>query len=72
VKRHTPKNKTYNTLSQFMNEILDIGIEKVVEFNGYELKTNRASYGLCDGELRITENASHNIKPKRNTRTRTV
>ena len=54
LKEHKLKKKRYGTLFELRNEILDSGIEKVVEYNGYRIVTNRASYGLFDGEVSIT------------------
>lgn len=50
-KSHKLKKGRYNTLNEVRKEILDSGIEKVVYFNGYELKTNRGKYGLYNGEV---------------------
>lgn len=54
-KYHTLRKKSYNSLSEVRREILEKGIEKVLDFNGYELTTNRGVYGLADGEVSFRE-----------------
>ena len=43
--------RTWSSLSQLKSEIERSGKEKIKEFNGYELITNKWRYGLYDGVL---------------------
>lgn len=47
--------RSWDSLSSVMAAIKKEGKEKVVSFDGMYLETNKATYGLCDGELRRTE-----------------
>jgi len=55
MKTHKLQRKQYSTLLSVQKEILESGIEKVLEFNGYELITNRGKYGLYGGEVTFTK-----------------
>lgn len=54
-KQHLLRKKAYNSLTELKNEIVAKGIEKIVEFDGWRLKTNRGTYGLFDGTVTFTE-----------------
>lgn len=46
----------WHSLSDFRDYLLKQNKEKIISFNGYELITNKAKYGLLFGKLSITEN----------------
>jgi hypothetical protein len=48
------KDKSWNTLRDVKEAVVEEGVEKVVSFNGYCLVTDVAEYGLSDGNLRRT------------------
>jgi len=52
-KEHVIQKKRYNSLSSFKREVQESGIEKIVSFNGYELVTNKHTYGLSDNTISI-------------------
>lgn len=52
-KRHKFQKSSYPSLKAVYREILEKGIEKVVDFNGYEIITDRGKYGLYDGQVTI-------------------
>lgn len=52
-KRHEFQKPSYPCLKSVYKEILEKGVEKVVEFNGYEIITDRAKYGLYDGQVTV-------------------
>ena len=43
--------KSWNSLSDLRDKIIKDGKEKIVEFNGYELKTNKRIFKLFNGIL---------------------
>jgi len=48
-------NRTWSSLSQLKEKIEKDGKEKIVEFNGLELVTNKFIYGLYAGVLVRTD-----------------
>lgn len=53
--KHVLKKKSYGSLSDVKNEIEASGVEKVIEFSGYALETNKGTYGLYDGDVSFEE-----------------
>ena len=45
--------KKWNSLTQLRDAIVKDGKEKVVEFNGLQLTTNKRAFGLYDGQLSV-------------------
>ena len=45
------RTKKWNSLSDFKDYLIKSKKERVIEFYGYELITDKGSYGLCDGVL---------------------
>jgi hypothetical protein len=45
--------KNWNSLSQFKGFIEREGLEKVISFDGVELETKKAYYGLYEGVVRM-------------------
>lgn len=55
------KYKTnWNSLNDFKNFLERETNEKIISFNGYELITKKATYGLVLGQLNIREKKKHN------------
>ena len=47
--------RSWDSLSSVVAAIKKEDIEKVISFDGFEIETNKATYGLNGGELRRTE-----------------
>lgn len=47
--------RTWDSLSSVMAAIKRDNKEKVISFDGFQMETNKATYGLVDGKLRRTE-----------------
>jgi hypothetical protein len=45
------REKKWNSLSDFKDYLIKTNKERVIEFYGYELITDKGSYGLVDGVL---------------------
>lgn len=52
---HKLQRKSYPSLTTVVKEIEEAGKEKILDFNGYEIVTDRGRYGLCDGEVNFTK-----------------
>jgi hypothetical protein len=50
---HILKRKTYDSLNTLKVEIENEGVEKIVEFNGFRLVTNKNVYGIVDSIVYI-------------------
>ena len=53
-KPYTPTKKSYNDLGVLMQELKNKDI-KIVSFNGYQITTKNAIYGLYDGQITMKE-----------------
>lgn len=50
---HKLKRKRYNSLVELKKEIQDKGKEKVLDFNGYSLVTNKNKYTMVDSMIYV-------------------
>lgn len=55
-KLHQIRKKKYSCLLDLKGEIETYKEEKVVSFNGFELVTDKRTYGMYDGTLIIEDN----------------
>lgn len=53
AKEHKLKRKRYSCLTEVRNEIANAKVEKVKEFNGYELTTNKKKYTMYDSVVYV-------------------
>lgn len=49
------RNKKWNSLSDFKEWLTKTNKEDILEFDGFQLITNKGIYGLFDSQLRFTE-----------------
>ncbi|MAI37909.1 MAG: hypothetical protein CL599_10160 [Alteromonas sp.] len=61
---YIPKKKRYDSLSTLYKEMLTSSI-KVLSFQGYSIEIkkgrNKFFYGMCDGEITITNKQGENV-----------
>ena len=61
---YIPKKKRYDSLSTLYKEMLSSKV-KVLSFQGYSIEAkcgrSKFSYGMCDGEISITNNKGENV-----------
>jgi len=56
------KKKNWNSLTQVKQHIEKNKLEKVISFNGGELETDKAYYGLYAGELGIVHKDKRRVR----------
>ena len=52
-KDHRIRKKSYGSLSELRNEIQRDNVEKVKDFCGHSLLTNRHTYSMVDGQIYV-------------------
>lgn len=58
------RTKNWNSLSDFRDYIVKSKSEKIKEFNGHTLQTDKGEYGLVAGRLSFKEKKRANHKQK--------
>ena len=55
--------KKWNTLLQLMKQIESDGNEKIKEYTGHQVITNKFSYGLVHGRLSVYDKKDNLLNP---------